>query len=180
MTSSVLGAVDAQLDALFAGWNVYSTTLVVCLVAFLLYPIFYGSEPDTHPILLSRQAAPSPVRQPGESAVYHALEIPHGYPLRAGLNVKDEGVSKWAAGRDGDLRDIWREAAKAAPGKNTRILSVKGRDEPITHDFQTLSKQINIIGKHVQSQGGKRVAIFLPNSIEFLVTLFGKGLSNVY
>jgi len=35
-----------------------------------------------------------------------------------------------------------------------------------------ISKQINIIGQHIKQQGGSRVAIYLPNSIEFLTTLF--------
>jgi hypothetical protein len=173
MASSFLGALDAQIDSLFAGWNIYSTTLLTALVAYTLYPLFFGAEPDIHPILLARQAAPSPIRQSGESAVYHALDIPHGYPLRSGLNVKDEGASKWSAGRDGDLRDIWREASKGASTKSSKILSVKGKDEPASQSFDELSVEINIIGKHIQSQGGKRVAIYLPNSPEFLVTLFG-------
>ena len=172
---SILQAIDAQLDALFADWNIYSTLLVVAFVAYLILPLFLGAEPDTHPLLLARQASASPVRQSGESAVYRAIDIPYGFPLRAGLRVKDEGASKWSSGRDGDLRDIWREAAKPRESteKPMQILSVKGKDEPISHDVQTLSREINIIGKHIESLGAKRVAIYLPNSTEFLVALFG-------
>lgn len=35
-----------------------------------------------------------------------------------------------------------------------------------------MTRQINLIGQHIAEQGGIRVAIYLPNSIEFLVTLF--------
>lgn len=35
-----------------------------------------------------------------------------------------------------------------------------------------ITRQINIIGQHIKKDGGKNVAIYLPNSIEFLATLF--------
>ena len=35
-----------------------------------------------------------------------------------------------------------------------------------------ITRQINLIGQHIAEQGGIRVAIYLPNSIEFLVALF--------
>ena len=35
-----------------------------------------------------------------------------------------------------------------------------------------ISRQVAIIGKQIKQQGGNRVAIYLPNSIEFLITLF--------
>ena len=184
MAGSILQSIDDQLDQLFTGWNIYSTLLAVVILVYLFSPLFLGTEPDTHPFLLHRQATPSPVRQPGESAVYRSIEVPHGYPLRTGLNVKDEGAPKWAAGRDGDLRDIWREASKSrgspAEGKKAQIISVKGKDEPLYHDFESLSKEINIIGQHLQSKGGNRVAIYLPNSVELLVALLGLSKHRIY
>lgn len=72
------------------------------------------------------------------------------------------------------MRDIWRSAAKAGYGKAGKILTLRGNNEPVTSTFEELSRQINIIGSHLTGYGGKRVAIFLPNSTEFLVTLFGK------
>jgi hypothetical protein len=39
-------------------------------------------------------------------------------------------------------------------------------------DLDEISRQISIIGMHIKHQGGSRVAIYLPNSIEFLTTLF--------
>ena len=174
-SQTFLGAVDAQLDALFAGWNIWSTILVAIFIACLILPLFLAAEPDTHPLLLARQAAPSPVRRSGESATYRAIDVPHGYPLRSGLRVKDEGASKWSAGRNGDLRDIWREATKprSSTEKPLQILSVKGNNPPVSHDVQALAKEINVIGEHIQSLGTKRVAICLPNSVEFFVALFG-------
>ena len=186
---SFLAQLDAQLDHLFAGWNVYSTTLVVVLIAVLFLPLFFSSgkhsshrliprltiliEPDIHPFLLARQATASPVRESGQSAVYRSSDIPHGYPLRRGLNLKDETTSKWGPGRDGDLRDIWLAAAGAGAGKSRKILTLKGNNEPVASTFEQLSKQINAIGTHFKRHGSQRVAIYLPNSTEFLVSLFG-------
>lgn len=42
----------------------------------------------------------------------------------------------------------------------------------LTHNADDITRQINLIGHHIAEQGGIRVAIYLPNSIEFLVTLF--------
>ena len=41
-------------------------------------------------------------------------------------------------------------------------------------DFFTadVTRQINLIGQHIKQNGGKNIAIYLPNSIEFLATLF--------
>ena len=94
--------------------------------------------------------------------------------MRTGLNIRDETTAKWAPGRDGDLRDIWRSAAKAGYGKTGKILMIRGNNEPVNSTFEELSSQINIIGQHLKNHGAKRVAIFLPNSTEFLVALFGK------
>ena len=35
-----------------------------------------------------------------------------------------------------------------------------------------ISRQISIIGMHIKQQGGSRVAIYLPNSIELITALF--------
>ena len=188
--ASFLAQLDAQLDQLFAGWNVYSTTLVVVLIAVLFLPLFFSSgkhsfsptstainffliEPDVHPFLLARQATASPVRESGQSAVYRSTDIPHGYPLRTGLNLKDETTSKWGPGKDGDLRDIWLAAAKAGAGKSMKILTLKGNNEPVVSTFEQLSKQINTIGTHFKRNGSQKIAIYLPNSTEFLVSFFG-------
>lgn len=42
----------------------------------------------------------------------------------------------------------------------------------LTIDVEDVTRQINLIGQYIAQQGGIRVAIYLPNSIEFLVTLF--------
>ena len=178
MATAFFQSLDHQLDVFFAGWNTVSTVLAVSSVAILFYPLFFGTQPDAHPFLLARQAHASPVRQSGESAVYRAPETPHGYPLRTGLNVKEEGAPTWAPGKDGDLRYIWREAAKGKDGKIGKVLSIKGKDKPITHELAEMTRAINIIGAHLQDTGGKRVAIYVPNSVEFLVALFGRRSSD--
>jgi hypothetical protein len=169
-----MGNMIEQLDALIAdtlsAWNLYTTLIALVLFAFVAYPLIFWAEPDTHPLLLARQAAASPVRQPRESAVYRSTEVPHGYALKTGLSVREPGAPKWTAGRDGDLRDVWREAANT---KST-ILSIHGKECFYEHDFTTLSKLINILGSRLQKAGVQRVAIYVPNSIEYLVTVFGK------
>jgi len=165
-----------QLDALIAdtlsAWNLYTTLIALALFAFVAYPLIFWAEPDTHPLLLARQAAASPVRQPRESAVYRSTEVPHGYALKTGLSVREPGAPKWTAGKDGDLRDIWREAVNTT-AKPT-IVSVHGKESISEHDYITLSKLINIIGSHLQNSGSQRIAIYAPNSIQYLVTIFGK------
>lgn len=52
-----------------------------------------------------------------------------------------------------------------------------------THQLLTLSddltRQINLIGKHIVDQGGARVAIYLPNSVEFMTSLFACAFYNL-
>ncbi|KAG9676740.1 acetyl-CoA synthetase-like protein, partial [Aureobasidium melanogenum] len=164
-----------QLDALIAdtlsAWNLYTTLIALALFAFVAYPLIFWAEPDTHPLLLARQAAASPVRQPRESAVYRSTEVPHGYALKTGLSVRAPGAPKWTAGKDGDLRDVWREAVNSSSA-NAKILSVRGNDSPVEHDLSRLSKTINIIGSHLQKAGLQRVAIYMPNSIDYLLAIF--------
>lgn len=175
--ASVVEQLDAQIAAFFSSWNLYTTVLAVALAGFVLYPLVFAEEPDTHPLLLARQARPSPVRQPKESAVYRSMEASHGYPLRSGLNVQDPGAPRWAAGRDGDVRDIWRSAvAGGQNGEKGLIMTVYGKGAAEEHPFDDISKDINVIGQHLRKSGNK-VAIYLPNCIEYLSTIFGKMLA---
>jgi hypothetical protein len=174
--------VDAFMADLLASWNIYTVVFATILTAYLIYPLLTWKDPDTHPYLLARQAGASPIRQSGESPVYRAIEIPYGYPLRAGLAVKDPGAPKWSSGRKGDLRDIWRQAARgpikddgslAAP--KGKIFTVLGREKVVEHTLDDLTRDINIIGKYVLDSGAKTAAICLPNSVEFLSSVFGKS-----
>ena len=177
--TQLIYTLDKGLDDILAGWNHYTTVLVFGLVFYALFLLFTYAEPDVHPFLLGRQASASSVRMSGESAVYRSLETPQGYPLRSGLNVKDADAPKWSAGRDGDLRDVWKQALKPLKdGKDgakqtLKITSVLGRK---TAQFtpKGLTKDINVLGKHLRSGGTQRVALYLSNSAELLVTLFGK------
>jgi hypothetical protein len=85
----------------------------------------------------------------------------------------------YTAGRDGDLRDIWRRVTGEIPlGKGqtssgtAKILTVFGKEDITDHSIADITKEINVIGKHLKEHGAKRVAIYLPNSIEFLAALF--------
>ena len=177
---SLLQQLDEQLDRFLASWNIYTVLIGLLLAAFLFYPLVLFQDPDVHPFLLARQSSPSPVRQPGESATYRSLESPHGYPLRTGLNVKDADAPKWKAGRDGDIRDVWKQAVRGVvdgdgkpTGEKGRILTVLGKEEIIQFSMTELMQEINVFGEYVKGLEGKTVALFLPNSVELLVGFFG-------
>lgn len=100
-------------------------------------------------------------------------------PLRTGLAVKPPGTPMYSAGKDGDLRDIWRRVTGEIPlEKSTdtsakgKIMTVLGKEDIVDHNVDELSKEIAIIGKHLKDHSAKKVAIYLPNSIEFLAALF--------
>lgn len=169
----VVESVDSALSGLLEQWNIYSTGLATLMVIAVTLKLAASREPDIHPMLLARQSNPSTVRHEGESAVYRTHAAPHTMPLNSGLNVKDEGASRWSRGRDGDLRDVWRRAATGGEGGATgKMLTVLGSQRVEEHKIEDVTRQINLIGQHIAEQGGIRVAIYLPNSIEFLVTLF--------
>ncbi|KAG5958469.1 hypothetical protein E4U58_005362 [Claviceps cyperi] len=169
----LLETIDSSITDLFSQWNAYSTALATALVLIITYRITSATEPDIHPLLLARQSIPSAVRHEGESAIYRSQSAPHGMPLNAGLNIKDAGVPKFSRGRDGDLRDIWRKAATGGDaGVTGRLLTVLGSENVIEHKIADINRQINIIGRYLEEQGSIKVAIYLPNSIELLITLF--------
>jgi hypothetical protein len=176
-----LEQLDTVLLSLFAAWNVYTTIFATGLLVYVVYPWLTWRDPDTHPLLLARQASTSPVRQQGESAVYRSIEVPYGYPLRAGLGVKDHGAPKWSSGRNGDLRDIWRTAARgplkedgSSTGKRGKVITVLGNQRLIEHDLDDMTQGINVIGRYVQDFNGECAAICLSNSAELLSSIFGK------
>lgn len=132
---------DEQLTHILGQWDIYSTFILTAIIVLFGWQIFTRRDPDTHPMLLARQSQPSVVRHEGQSSVFRAHAAPHGMELNAGLNVKDEGTSKWARGRNGDLRDVWRKIATGAvdkdgnkTGEKGRIITVLGR-ESIDHDL---------------------------------------------
>ncbi|KAF2744911.1 hypothetical protein M011DRAFT_479384 [Sporormia fimetaria CBS 119925] len=177
--AGLIGQLDAQIYNLLAGWNVYTTLLVAVLFAYVGWAIYDTQDADTHPLLLARQAQPLYVRQPGESAIYRSPETPHGYPLRTGLGVKPPGTPMYSSGKDGDLRDIWRRVTGEIPLEKSsdattkgKIMTVLGKEQVIDHDITELTAEISIVGKHLKDHGSKRVALYLPNSVEFLVALF--------
>lgn len=137
---NLLLKLDEGLTHILGQWDIYSTTIAAVILVYFAYDVFSRADPDAHPMLLARQAQASPVRHEGESAVFRSHSSPHGMDLNCGLNVKDPGTSKWARGRDGDLRDIWNRAhdGKLDPeGKPTnekgRILTVLGSEKIVEH-----------------------------------------------
>lgn len=179
----LLAQLDDGLSSLVGQWNVYSTGLVTVLVLLVTYSITSRVEPEIHPMLLARQGHGSPVRQEGESPIYRSNAAPHSMPLNSGLNVKEPGASKWAQGRDGDLRDIWRKAVAGptegeGPKGKGRIFTVLGSERVLEHKLDDITRQINLVGQHISSQGGSKVAIYLPNSVEYLATLLACSFYN--
>ncbi|EFX02672.1 AMP-dependent synthetase/ligase [Grosmannia clavigera kw1407] len=173
---------DEGVTDLFGQWNVYSSVLATLLIGIVSVFLYVRRDPDTHPLLLARQAQGSPVRQEGESPVYRSRSSPHSVPLQSGLDVRDPGVSKWARGRDGDLRDIWRQAiAGGSTNKNSRgrVLAVYGTETVQETSLDDMTRQISLIGQHMLDQGGNRVAIYLPNSVELLAGLFACSFYNM-
>ncbi|KAI7331958.1 acetyl-CoA synthetase-like protein, partial [Hortaea werneckii] len=187
-TQALLESLDYKIAEVLSEWGILTTLLALVILAFVAYPILYPDEPDTHPLLLARQSSAAPVRNKNESAAYRSPEVPYGYPLKTGLNVKDPGAPRWASGKDGDVRDIWREVQRGrsqdADGKPITagsIMTVLGK-EVVEHDIADITKEINILGKHFADSGVRRVAIYLPNSVEYLTTIFAcafYGLSPV-
>ncbi|KAI0490474.1 hypothetical protein F4859DRAFT_9013 [Xylaria cf. heliscus] len=181
--SGFLAQLDDGLSSLVGQWNAYSTAVVTLLVLLTTYSITSRVEPEIHPMLLARQGHGSPVRQQGESPIYRSNAAPHSMPLNSGLNVKEPGASKWAQGRDGDLRDIWRKAVSGlsegdgVKGKG-RFLTVLGTEKVLEHKLDDITRQINLIGQYISSQGGSKVAIYLPNSVEYIATLFACSFYN--
>ncbi|KAE8446170.1 hypothetical protein EG329_012395 [Mollisiaceae sp. DMI_Dod_QoI] len=179
-----------QLDEFVTGilgqWDIYTTGIFAVVITSFIYSVITFRDPDAHPMLLARQAQPSPVRQEGESAVFRSHSAPHGIPLNSGLNIKDPGDSKWSRGRDGDIRDIWRRVVAGAldrEGKETgeigKLFTVLGSENIIEHNLADVTRQINLIGQHIKENGGSNVAIYLPNSVELLATLFACAFYNL-
>lgn len=109
------------------------------------------------------------------------LQLTSTDPLRTGLNVKSAGAPLYTAGRDGDLRDIWRRVTGEIPlekddgsGRGSKIITVYGKEDIVEHDIADITREISIVGTYLKDHGAKRVAIYLPNSVEFLAALFGK------
>lgn len=144
---------DQTVTRVLGDWDIYTTSILIVIIVFFAYQVFTSRDPDTHPILLARQAQASPVRQEGESAVFRSHSAPHGIPLNSGLNVKDAGAPKWTRGRDGDIRDIWRKVLAGAvdgEGKSTgeigKILTVLGseqvKEQKLGKSWNTLLKSL--------------------------------------
>lgn len=177
---------DAVLLDLFQQWGLSTTIIATLLFFYFAYPWLTWKDPDVHPFLLARQASPSPIRQPGESAIYRSIEIPYGYPLRAGLGVKDPGAPKWSSGRNGDIRDVWRQAARGplaedgtSAGPKAKLYTVLGREKVIERELDSVTQEINAVGKHIQEAGGQKVAICLSNSVELLAGIFAASFYGV-
>jgi hypothetical protein len=134
---------DETVTHVLGQWDLYTTGIFAVLISVWIYIVISSRDPDAHPMLLARQAQPSPIRKEGESAVFRSHSAPHGMPLNSGLSIKDAGDSKWSRGRDGDLRDIWRRVVAGGldrEGKETgelgKLLTVLGSEQVIEHSLR--------------------------------------------
>lgn len=139
---NLLAQFDQIITSIVGEWDTFSTVIFISLITFFIWSVITTRDPDAHPMLLARQAQASPVRREGESAVYRSHSAPHGIPLNSGLNIKDPGDSKWARGRDGDLRDIWRKAISGPTdnegkptGETGQISTVLGSEQIVKHNI---------------------------------------------
>lgn len=181
--SSVLVQLDEYAARLVADWDIYSTLITTVLAVFLGYAFITYKEPDIHPFFLAQQSQEAPLRNPGESAAFRALESPHGYPLKRGLNIKDADTPKWTSGRSGDLRDIWRAAVRGSVNElghpkweKSSIYTVLGKNV-IEHSMDEVSKQMNIIGQYIHDLKVQTVGVCLANSEKLIATIFGLSFS---
>lgn len=85
----------------------------------------------------------------------------------------------YSAGKDGDLRHVWRRVTgeiplekKASSSGTATLMTVLGTERISEHNIAGVSKEIAIVGKHLHEHRAERVAVYLPNSLEFLVVLF--------
>jgi hypothetical protein len=150
---------DVELD-------IISLILLALIVIFLVIPLLFPSDPDTFPFILNNQSLPAKVRYPKESAIYRHRDQPHGYPLISGLSLR----KGYEAPRDGDLRDVWEIALQ----KNATVGVVRGG----RCDYEKLSsRQEDLIklGNGLRELAGEngKVVIYLPNTVENLLTIFG-------
>lgn len=150
---------DVELD-------IISLILLALIVIFLVVPLLFPSDPDTFPFILNNQSQPSKVRNPKESAIYRHRDQPHGYPLTSGLFIG----KGYEAPRDGDLRDVWEIALQ----KNVTLGVVRGG----RCDYENLSskeEELIKLGNGLRELAGEngKVAVYLPNTIENLLTSFG-------
>jgi hypothetical protein len=152
---------DIELDIL-------SLVLIGLISVLLVIPVFFPSDPDTFPFILNNQSQPSKVRHPNESALYRHRDQPHGYPLITGLGLR----KGYEAPRDGDLRGVWEIALEKSVtlgivrGGKCQYEKLSSRQE----ELERLGSQL----RHKAGEGGK-VAIYLPNTIENLLTNFGSS-----
>lgn len=187
--SNFIERLDQQIASTLSDWNIWSTVALTAILGLLTYTLLTTQDPDIHPLILSRQATATFVRNPGESAIYRSPDVPHGFPLRSGLDVKHKTAHPYASGQDGDLRDVWRrvigeipapakpryapqDAQNIGPEPEQKIVTVMGNERVIEHHVAKITREIAAIGQALSKQG-KSVAIYLPNSVEFLTAVFG-------
>ncbi|KAI9770873.1 MAG: hypothetical protein M1839_002993, partial [Geoglossum umbratile] len=140
----------------------------------VLASLLRAENPDINPQILAQQCNISPTRLPGESPTYRNIAIPLNSPLISGLNIKDDGFSEWRKGRDGDLRDIWRQAVKGG-----RLVTVSDQGDIVERDLDESTQDIITVGRYLAGHGASRVAICLPNSIETLEALFAAAFNSI-
>lgn len=181
---SLAESLDAAIANFFSSHNPFTYILLGIITIFLVYPLFTSSDPDVHPFLLARQATPAPIRNLKESPLYRALDVPHGYPLRSALGVKDIGAPKWTSGRRGDLRDVLARAVSGPlnadataydASKVGKLYTLKGKDTATPIEMKELARIVNASGSFARSKvsGEGKVAVCLSNSVELLACIFG-------
>jgi acyl-CoA synthetase (AMP-forming)/AMP-acid ligase II len=180
---SLAESIDASIANFFASHNPLTYLLLLIITGILVYPLIVGQDPDIHPFLLARQSSAAPIRNPKESPVYRALDVPHGYPLRNALGVKDIGAPKWTSGRRGDLRDVLARAVSGPlnaestahdGSKVGKVWTLSGKDKSTPTEMKDLMRMVNALGSFAKDKVGAdgKVAVCLSNSVELLASIF--------
>lgn len=71
------------------------------------------------------------------------------------------------------------ESDENAPPKPGKVLTILGKEKVIELELAQLNKEINAVGTYLKNHAGSSIAIYLPNSVEFLVTFFGMSVETM-
>jgi len=182
---TLLGELDIILLSLVSQADLLTSLLAVLIGLVVTYSLTWSRQPDVHPMILGRQSYVGRVRNINESPIYHSLDAPGGR-MRTGLGIRLAQDRPYAPARDGDLRHIWLVVTGQAvfPTAATRLVQNKpaGTKQTIftisglgavRHVPDDVTREISAVGCYLRKCGSNRVAVYLPNSVELLATVFG-------
>lgn len=130
-----------------------SLSLLLLLSLPVIYFVFkhYSREwKDIDPALLQYQSSISETRQPGESAIYRSVDVPHGTGITRGLSLRI-GYKI----RDGCLKDIWHIGFQS--DKLTKRSITFG---DVTYSIEIVNAIIHFIASKIDELETEKIAIY--------------------